>query len=703
MYAHRRQYCSIQLFAALCLLLLAIPGIQAQTATSTIQGIVKDDTGAVIVGTRVKLTNEGTAQSREQVSNSEGYFEFRALPRGEYTLEAELSGFKKQVVTHIALEVAQTQSVPVVLQVGGVSESVEVQASAGLLQASEASLSQVIDEKRVVDLPLNGRNFMQLVSISPGVVTSGRAGATERQANYGPGFSVGGQRDFSSVVLVDGMEISGQEISNYPLAIPSLDSVAEFRVQTSNYSAEFGGNSGAIVNVASKRGANEFHGTAYEFLRNTNLDARNFFSTAVAPLQRNQFGFVLSGPVLIPKIYNGKNKTFWMFSYEVTRQRQSINSTALVPSLAERAGDFSSVQSPGLAIVDPFTKVPFPNNIIPASRINPIGKALSNLYPVPNSADPARNYIGTPKGRNDNNVPAVRIDHQLSTKDSLWGRFTVNSPFSQGVGQALSAAFPGFDQQQDDTNLQAAVGNVHTFSPTIINEANVGYVRFRRNRNSTDAFKRNWIQELGIKGIATQPLTWAAPSMTPSGYPEIGYSSNNAVFKWVTQADQFVDNLSMIHGAHTLKAGITLQSKRMSSTQWGSPDGAYGFSGMFSAPPPATRITRFNSMADLLLGYPTTYSVQTTPYAQRYLYKNVGLYFQDDWKITPNLTANLGLRWEYFGKPVDRYNQIASFDLNTGQQLFAGQNGVPRSLADQYYKNFAPRLAWPGVRVGAKS
>ena len=340
---------------------------------------------------------------------------------------------------------------------------------------------------------------MQLVHLSAGVITSGRASATQRQANYGPAFSVGGQRDNTSVVLVDGMEISGQELNNYPLAIPSLESVAEFRVQTSNYSAEFGGNSGAVVNVASKRGSNDFHATLFEFLRNNDLDARNFFSTGVAPLKRNQFGFSVSGPVLLPKLYNGRNKTFWLFSYEGTRRRQSVTSTALVPSLKERTGDFSEALGQAVVIVDAITKVPFPGNIIPATKINPIGAALANLYPVPNSSDPARNYIGTPKGLSDNNVSSARIDHQLNPQDNLWGRFTMNAPLDQGVGSALSAAFPGFDQVQDDNNLQIALGNIHTFSPTMINELNVGYVRFRRERHSTDAYSRDWI-----------PRSWAS-------------------------------------------------------------------------------------------------------------------------------------------------------------------------------------------------
>ena len=557
--------------------------VLAQTATGVIRGTVQDSTGAVLIHVQVRLIDEARNQEREQTTNEEGLFEFRALPLGNYRVEVEHPGFKKEAIEGVALQVAETKNLRVTLQVGSINESIVVQADRGLLDASDASLSQVIDDKRLLGLPINGRNVMQLVSLSAGVINAGRASATQRQANYGPAFSVGGQRDNTSVVLIDGMEISGQELNNYPLAIPPLDSLAEFRVQTSNYSAEFGGNSGAIINVASKRGSNEFHATLFEFLRNDALDARNPFSPTVDPLKRNQFGFVASGPVFLPKLYNGKNRLFWMFAYEGTRRRQAVTSTTLVPTLKERAGDFSGLP---VTIVDPITKIPFPGNVIPANKINPVGAALANLYPVPNNTDPSRNYIGHPRGVSDNDALAARIDYQLGARDAIWGRFTKNAPYDRGVGQALSPAFPGFEQEQSDNNLQFAIGDVHTFSPTIVNELNIGFVRFRRERHSLDAFKRNWIEELGIKGLSPIPFTWAAPSMTPTGYSEIGYSSNNAVFRWVTNAAQIVDNFSFVRGAHTVKAGLTIQFKRMTTIQWGQPDGTYTFSGQFSAPVP---------------------------------------------------------------------------------------------------------------------
>jgi hypothetical protein len=400
--------------------------------------------------------------------------------------------------------------------------------------------------------------------------------------------------------------------------------------------------------------------------------------------------------VRLPKIYNGRDKTFFLYSHEWIRQRNAISSTAIVPTPSERAGDFSFVQQAGFAVVDPFTKQPFANNVLPRARISSVGQALINLYPTPNSADPARNYVGSPRRVANNGLPTVRIDHQIGAASSLFGRLTMNSPYDKGPQQALSAVFPGFDAIQDDRNVQTSVGFTRTLTPTVVNEAMAGFVRFRRNRISEDSGTRNWIQELGIRGVPTNPLTWGAPSVTPSGYPEVGYSSNNAVFTWITQSAQFVDNLSVIRGKHALKTGFTLQNKRMSVTQWGTPNGAYSFSGMFSAPPPVTTITRYNAIADLLLGYPSGYNVQTQPYLQRFLYKHIGAYFQDDWRVTPNLTLNLGVRWEYFGRPVDRYDRIASFDLATGRQLFPGRDGTPRALAAQDYNNWGPRIgfAW---------
>ncbi|MCC6342423.1 MAG: TonB-dependent receptor [Bryobacterales bacterium] len=685
------------LFVSLCNL---IP-LGAQTASGVITGSVTDTTGAAAAGAKVTLTHEETNQTRDQLANSEGIYEFRALPRGTYRLAVEMAGFRREEIRDVQLTVAQTLQLNVKLQVGQVSEAITVEASAAQVQASEASLAQVIDEKRVRELPLNGRNFMQLAFLSSGIVTAGRASATQRQANYGPAFSAGGQRDNTSTVIVDGIEISGMELNNYPYAIPSLESVAEFRVLTSGASAEFGGNSGAFVNVVTRRGTNEFHGAAFEFLRNDRLDSRNFFDVTgrSAPNKRNQFGFVGNGPVLIPKLYNGKDRTFFLFSWEWQRQRNGTTSTTVVPTAEERAGDFSGTVTP---VVDPFTKTPFPGNRIPESRINPVGRGLLALYPLSNNADPARNYVNAPLRKWDFTVPSFRIDHKLSNANNLFWRTTVNQPDDIGPGQALTQTFK-YDAVQSERNVQHTLGDTHIFSSRIVNEANIGFVRMNRIRNSDDSFKRDWVKELGIKGIDTQPLTYGAPAVTVSGFPQAGFSTNNAFFQWITQSAQVVDNLSLMLGKHTVKLGGTYQRKQLNSTQWGAPNGNYTFTGVYTSPVPVGTPTRQSALADILLGYPAAYSVQTTPYEQRMRYSNTALYVQDDWRVSRNLTLNIGLRWEYFGKPYDKFDRIATFDLGAGRQLLPGQEGTPRSLINPDRNNFGPRFGFAWRALGTDS
>jgi hypothetical protein len=680
------------------LLFLCAGFANAQTSAGTIKGVVVDSSGAVLQAAEVEVTESATSLVRKQATNQDGIFEFPLIPRGTYTLSVSKSGFRKETLADIPLQVAEVRDLRITMSLGELSQSVSVDSSGTVLESSNAALSQVIDPKRVSQLPINGRNMMQLLGLAPGVTVAARASATQRQANYGPSFTMGGQRDNTSIVLVDGIEISGMEMNNYPLAIPSLESIAEFRVVTSNASAEFGGNSGAIVNVASKTGSNQLHGDAFEFLRNEDLDAKNFFSTQVTPLKRNQFGGVISGPVMIPKLYSGKDRTFWMFSYEGTRQVTAQANTASVPADAIRQGDFSSIRQAGLQIVDPVSKTPFANNMIPASKLSPFGLALTKFWPQANSGDPIRNYYALSPSTNNSDIIAARIDHRFSASNSMFGRITLNNVDGRSPGQG--GIFAGFDAIQSDGNLQAVLSDNHIFSPTVVNELNVGFVRFHRDRNSQDAGKRNWLQELGVAGIPSDnPFTWGAPFLSVTGYTGTGYASSNSYFRWLSQSQQTVDNLTIIRGKHTFKVGGSFSARRNDSTQWLTPNGSYTFTGVFSTRPPATTTNQYNAFADLLMADPSAYAVQTAPYLLRLQNYQISAYGQDDWRVTPNLTLNLGLRWEYFGKPADRYGRIASFDLNSGMQIFPGQNNLPNSFIHPDLNDFGPRLglAWkPG-------
>jgi hypothetical protein len=546
--------------------------VSAQTATGAIQGTISDQSGAIVIGARVALTEHQTNQKRSEATDANGFFQFRALSPGTYRLEIEQSTFAKQTVVNIPLQVAEIRTIDLILNLGTLDQSVTVESSAQMLQVAESSLSQVIDQTRVQELPLNGRNMLQLTSLAAGAMVSAKGSGTERQAYYGPGFSVGGQRDNANTVLVNGIEISGMELNNYPLAIPSLDAVQEFRVQTSNYSAEFGGNSGAAINVATKRGTNEIHGVLLEFLRNNNIMARNFFSPGITPLHRNQFGFTAGGPVYLPGIYNGRNKTFWLLSYEGIRQTNAITSTVLVPTVEQRGGNFASS---GVVIVDPFTRQPFANNMIPPGLINPLGKHLLEEYPLPNTPNPAANYIGAPAQSFNNGLYNGRVDRQLSQKDTLFGGFTINSPKTTSPG--ATQAFSGYNQIQHDWNLQATVGNTLTLNPHIVNETNLGFVRFERPRGSQAAGVRDYVKEWGIHIPDPPPYAWAAPQVKATGLSDAGYGDVNAVLYWVSQSSQVVDNLSVEHGSHTFKTGFSVNRKRLSSTQFPQPNGVYRF------------------------------------------------------------------------------------------------------------------------------
>jgi hypothetical protein len=673
-------------------ILLSTSSIYAQTATGTIQGVVMDPSQAHVVGARVTVTERSTNFSRAQASDSTGAYAFRALPIGNYTIQVQAPGFAKEVISSVVLEVAQTMSVDITLKPASASQTVVVGEAPPLLQITDSSLSSVINHSRVETLPLNGRNVLQLVSYAAGVTLSGKGTATERQANYGMGFTVGGQRDDTNVVLVDGVEISGMELNNYALAIPSLDDIQEFNVQTSNYPAEFGGNSGAFINIATKRGSNQLHGSLFEYLRNTGFDARNYFATKPSPLHRNQFGAAIGGPVVLPRLYNGTGKTFWFFSYEGLRQNTSVISTALVPTNLERTGDFSQT---GTTIVDPYTKVPFPNDMIPSYDISKVGQALLDLYP-PSNATGTTNYIGGSPQTSNTDMISGRIDHKVSERDNAFARFTINQIYA--VSPGVNAAFTGYSQNQRDWNLQVVAGNTAVITPHIVNESNIGYVKFDRNRGSQAANVQNWVQQLGITGFAPPPYAWAAPELVPLGLTAIGYGPGNAVFNWSSSSLQLIDNLSIQKGAHTFKMGATVNFKTLASTQFGSADGAYTFSGEFSAQNPAITTTSANAVADLLLGYPSAYSLQTSPYVENFRYTLLGTYFQDDWRVTPRLSLNLGLRWEYFGKPADKNNHIATFNLANGTQVVAGTSSLPRNLLYQEYTDFSPRVGF-GLRL----
>lgn len=415
-----------------------------QNITATLLGRVTDETGAVLPGVQITVKNLNTGLTRDTITNETGDYIVTFLPVGEYEVTTELTGFRRDVRHGIVLQVDQRARVDIRFQVGEVTETLEVTAAAPLIDTETSAIGTVIDNRKISELPLNARRFEELALLVPGAV----APAPGSSLGFRGGFNVSGAREEMNHFLLDGVDNMDQSTNNFVLR-PSVDMIQEFKVRTNNYSAEFGRGGGAQVNVTTRPGTNEFHGTAWEFLRNEKLDARNFFDDPARPkpgFKRNQFGGTLGGPIQ-------KDRTFFFGAYEGLRLRQAMTQLATVPPPAFRNGDFSALLQAGnpytrdrrpLIIRDPITQQPFPNNVIPASRVDPIGRAIVNLYPLPNTADPIRSLLSSPRLRQRVDLYSGRIDHRFSEKTQFFGRYSIQndvfySPFGNFAGSNVPA------------------------------------------------------------------------------------------------------------------------------------------------------------------------------------------------------------------------------------------------------------------------
>lgn len=500
------------------LLLCASRETSAQTF-GAITGELRDSSGAIITGAIVTTINTGTNASRVATSNEAGVYSFPSLPPGVYSIKVEKPGFRAVVRNQIELQVQQTARIDFEMQVGQVSESIEVQASASLLSTDDVTVGTVIENKRIVDLPLNGRNYLQLVSLAPNVTlgfpTQGQAGGRQGGIRSQQSISVAGQRSNFNHFTLDGVENTDPNFNIFVI-LPSIDALQEFKVQTGVYPAEFGRQT-TQINVLTKSGSNQFHGTVFEFLRNDKLDAQNYAFTVARPpkdpFKWNQYGFTLGGPVRLPKVVNGKDKLFFMANYEAFRQRRTVQSLFSLATAAQQAGDFSGISS---RIYDPDTRVrgadgritatPFPGNIIPASRIDATSKKLLEFYAVPNVPGVANNYVG-PRGRPQNRDQFIlRMDYVESSNSSGAGRY------SWGDENELT---PGLNLNGSKlvTNVEQYMGsNTRVLSPSIVTETRFGYTRFYNSIGRLLAFERNVVDELGIPGLkGGPPVQWGNP------------------------------------------------------------------------------------------------------------------------------------------------------------------------------------------------
>ena len=666
------------------LFLAALGTCFAQTATIT--GRVTDPTGAVIPGTKITVTNEATGVSRTVETNETGYYTVPLLPPGQYRIDVEQEGFKPVTRTGIVLEVDQRAEINFTLEIGAITEQVEVTAAAMQLNTVDASQGQVIENQRIVDLPLNGRNYNQLALLSAGTVqpVGGRYG----------GFSSGGMRTTQNNFILDGVDNNGVELAGAQrrseMVQPSIDAIQEFKVQTNAYAAEYGRAMGSVINVTTKSGTNELHGTLFEFLRNEKLDAKNFFDPAdkpKPPFKRNQYGFSLGGPLYIPKLIDGRNKLFWFGDYEGTRIRESRTATSTIPTMKMRQGDFSELLAEkGKKIIDPLTGKPFPGNIIPQDRLDPLALKLINLYPEPQKPGLAANFVYQSPRKRDIDKWDVRADVNIRSSDNVFWRLSKHD-LTAPVALALPppAYGGGYDWLTEGINTGA--GWNHIWTPNLIMSIRGAwnFALFKRD-NPAQTGGELLNEKYGIKG-GNNSIPGSFSIMAISGYRNVGIGAYNPVDR-DSQNRQIAGDMTWTKGTHTIKFGANIIRAQNNIFNIRHEMGTWYFNGRFTK----------DGMADFLLGMASRWRWESRLQVQLRAW-NMGYYIQDDWKVTPRLTLNLGARYELSLPFVDKYDRMGIFDTYTDpanpRLIYAGAEGKDRfnrAMIATDTNNIMPRL-----------
>ena len=698
------------------LLLCALPLVSlAQSVTATLVGSVTDASGAILPDASISLANQATGEVKTTRSTPTGEYRFTLLRPGLYTLSAERQGFKRASVPAFELQVDQTARIDLPLQLGQVTESVEVEASAPLVSSETSSVGQVIDQRQIQNLPLRGRSFFELAQLAPGVTPSAPNSFIANRRPFpgglnAPAFQVGGAREKSNGYLIDGVDAMDPHFLT-PSIFPSVDAIQEFKLQTSSYAAEFG-RFAAQVNATTRSGGNVLHGTAYHFFRNEKLDAANFFDNLNGrgrqPFRYNQFGGVLGGPIR-------KDKTFFFVNYEGTRVRRGSLAQLTVPTDLQRAGNFNPIgQRNNRQIFDPattlrnpdgtITRDPFPGNLIPAARVTSFARDLLKLYPTPNNNVPTgNNFLAALSGQSDNNQFMTRVDHRFNDRNSLMFRYSL----FDGIETSPSPIDNGGLATNVRTHNYAA-SYIRSFTTNLFYELRAGYNRPKYLILQDGAFGSNISAALGLRNLLDEPLAYGVPQITLTGFNTIGTDTNPTT--QVSNVYHLVNHISWIKGAHSMKFGTDMRKLNYNDRSERFVRGGLTFTGGLTADP-ARASTTGVSIADLLLGLPLSASGSNTSLAGNFNGFNFGFFWQDDWKVAKNLTLNLGFRYDYNTRLTDVQNRLTLFDpvYPGGRLLLSGTSqalvppagripapATPRGLLPADKNNWAPRigLAW---------
>jgi hypothetical protein len=708
--------------------LLALAGFSTVRAdvTGSILGVARDQSSAVVGNVQITATNVETNQTQSTQSDSTGQYRILALPVGNYRVEATAPGFQKFVATGIELTVNEQKRVDVTLQVGNVQQEVLVNATAIQVETTNTQLGEVIDTKKVLSLPLNGRSYIDLLGLQAGVVPTTTGSMQQDRPVSGDlsagNISVNGQRETANAFLVNGGDVTeGRNLGT--AVIPNLDSVAEFRLLTNSFDAEYGKFSGAVMNAITKSGTNGFHGDAFEFLRNDKLDSRGFFDLTRGVFRRNQFGYAVGGPVW-------KNKIFWFTDYQGTREAQGISSGLVqVPSVAQRGGDFSATGGLTGTVNGPYwaqvlsnrlgygvtsgeryggCTVPgncvFPGNIIPQRAFAPPTLPTMKYIPLPNFGNNLYSTAGQNQTvRDDKAGQRVDINNQRTGNWYVYYFFddtTLVSPFA-------GANVPGFPTVTPQRAQQAVLSNTKVFGPGTVNEARVSFLRAAVVTNKpTSGFAKlsdlGFVENQGLGIFPSGPPGFEG--LPPLSFNNIGLNVGTNTLT-TTQPDNtwaFSEALSKIIGRHTLKMGGEFRYFQINERNVCGPNGSFSFDGSETG----------SDIADYLLGAPVNY-VQCSMQFLDSRGKYGGAFVQDSFRLKPNITLNYGLRWEVSTPWYDTQNKIETLVLGEQSVIFPtapkgwvvpGDPGIPSTLAPTRYNNFAPRLGIaysPGFSEGA--
>ena len=641
----------------------------------SVGGVVTDASRKPLAGAAVQLVQIETNRARSAVTGPLGEFTVSSLPPGEYRIEVQREGYARQV-QRFTLSLDQEVWAEVLLHSGQRTESVQVAAGAGTLRTESSALGGLIDNRQITGLPLDGRNFYELGLLLAGVAPPAPGSAGSVRGDFA--VNIDGAREDSNNFLLDGV-FNGDPKLNGIAVTPPVDAVREFEVVAGAFDASFGRNAGGQFNVALKSGTNQFHGTAYEFLRSQLFDARNFFAPAAGTYRRHQFGASAGGPI-------ARNRTFFFADYEGRRAREGITQVTNVPTDLERTGDFSRSNVPA---TDPFTQSPFPGNAIPKQYLSPAGLAIAALYPRPNRPVPNQNYVSSPSERDRDDHFDVRLDHSAGRSDDVAVRYSLAD---RGLYEPFSgpefAAIPGFGTNVPRRAQNAMASETHVWAPSLLNELRLGF-----NRVSAGSFQENLGRdingEVGLPRVSTNPRDSGLSLIKITGYSPVGDEYHNPQHSAST-IYQATDTLTFARGRHVMKAGLDLRLLQQNAYRDELGLGYLSFLGMTG-----------NALAEMLLGLPSLTGGARVDNHQHLRTHSEYFFVQDTWRMRHDLTLSAGLRYEYNAPPVDANDRANVYDPAAQALVRVGAGGMPRAGYEPDRNNWAPRigLSWrPGQK-----